>query len=158
MGQLWPFDITVNTPGRTLDEVVVTLAFATPSGHGWTPTYFEVRTGRSNEPIRFPRGFLCLCLKTPSMLVSGLHPAFFSATDAIEPTTPRHIGFTRMTTRPASTWQAPLATHREVRKTLQADEASAQRAADNDLGDLYSQWLRNCRRTTSPTRGCRWLP
>jgi hypothetical protein len=142
-GSYGPFEITVNTPGRTLDEVVVTVAFATVYGHRSKATYFEVRTGRSNEPIRFPRGYVCVCLRRPSMLVSGIHPAFFSATDSIPPTTLRHIGVTRMTSRPPSTWQGAFATFREVRKSMHMDEAPAQTDADINLGGLYSEWLRD---------------
>jgi hypothetical protein len=76
-GSYGPFEVTVNTPGRNLDQVVVWLYYRTPdiTGHGALFTYSETLVGSSNKPIRFPRRFVCLCFR-PVLQYGAWHPAF----------------------------------------------------------------------------------
>jgi hypothetical protein len=107
-GSYGPFEVTVSTPGRNLEQVVVTLRHAVPgfSGHGSRSTYSETRVGRSNEPIRFPRRFVCFCLTAPAMSYGAYHPTFVHAEGGIERSRMRHLGVSRAMPQPVSGWSA----------------------------------------------------
>jgi hypothetical protein len=78
-GTYGPFEVTVNTPGSNLEQVVVRLNRFTRSWtiHGVRVTYSETRVGWSNEPIIFPRKFVCFCLTPPVLTYAASHPTFF---------------------------------------------------------------------------------
>jgi hypothetical protein len=106
-GSYGSFEVAVSTPGRNLEQVVVTLRHTVPSlsGHGSRSTYSEMRVGRSNEPIRFPRRFVCFCLTAPTMSYSAYHPAFVNGDGGFERSQMRHLGVSRATPQPVSGWR-----------------------------------------------------
>jgi len=131
-GSYGPFEIVINTPTRTLDEVVVRLSHGIAYEHRSKETYSQTRAGHSNEPIRFPRGFVCLCLRRPSMTVFALHPAFFSFAHTVRESSMRHLGVMRVTTNAVKLW--PEAKFTDVR--------IAPQDADRVLGGLLVIWVR----------------
>jgi hypothetical protein len=106
-GSYGPFEVTVSTPGRNLEQVVVTLRHTVPgfSGHGSRSTYSETRAGRSNQPIRFPRRFVCFCLTAPAMSYGAYHPVFVNGGGGIERGDMRHFGVSRAPPQPVSGWR-----------------------------------------------------
>ncbi len=106
-GSYGPFEVTVSTPGRDLEQVVVRLRHTVPnlSGHGSRSTYSETRVGRSNGPIRFPRGFVCFCFTAPAMSYGAWHPTFVNGDGGIGPGEVRHFGVSRAAPQPVSGWR-----------------------------------------------------
>jgi hypothetical protein len=103
-GSYGPFEVTVATADRDLEQVVVTLAYIRPSGHGTYATYKQTRTGRSNEPIRFPRGFVCFCASPPGISYWVTHPSLYGGRGEISSTQVRRLGVTRAPAQPPVYW------------------------------------------------------
>jgi hypothetical protein len=103
-GSYGPFEVTVATTDRNLEQVAVTLAYIRPSGHGTYSTYKQTRTGRSNEPIRFPRGFVCFCASPPGISYWVVHPSLYGGRGEISSEQVRRIGVTRAPAQAPAYW------------------------------------------------------
>jgi hypothetical protein len=143
-GSYGPYEITVLTPGRMLEQVVVELAFVRTSGEGTRSTYRKLRVGRSNEPIRFPRGFVCLCLHAPPLVYFPVHPAFLGSWGTVPADAMRHIGVTRAPPQPVGSWQQAVRDYEGTMSALHPGDnpEDAQRRRDRDLGSMFETFLR----------------
>src|SRR5690606_18213998 len=80
-----PFEVVIDTGDRQLEDVIVVMAMHYYKSHGMGATYKEVRFGNSNEPIRFPRGWVSFWAKEPVMKVTVYHPSIYGRTLSLDP-------------------------------------------------------------------------
>jgi|SRR5690554_424585 len=80
-----PFEVIVDSGDRQLEDIVVVMAMYYYMGHGLGSTYKEVRFGKSNEPIHFPRGWVSFWANEPVMSVTVFHPNVLGITRSLSP-------------------------------------------------------------------------